>query len=373
MRVAHVAPLVEAVPPKMYGGTERVVSWLVEELVHQGHDVTLFAAGDSETAAELIPCADTGLRLAGINDHTAHLIAMLEQVRIRADAFDILHFHTDLLQFPLFREWAYKCVTTLHGRLDLPDLRPAFKTFPNMPLVSISQSQRNELGQPVKWVGNVYHGLPENLLPFSAKGGEYLAFLGRLSPEKRPDRAIELAKKTGIPLKIAAKVDHKDRAYFAEEIQPLLSHPLIEYVGEIGDREKADFLGGALALIFPIDWPEPFGLVMIEAMSTGTPVVGWRCGSVPEVIDDGVTGFVVNSMESATAAIHRVSTLSRLGVRSRFLERFTAKRMAADYCNVYERLLSIGVAAGQFVAPTSYFGTDPHSSNYVSPLSVSPK
>jgi glycosyltransferase involved in cell wall biosynthesis len=373
MRVAHVAPLVEAVPPKMYGGTERVVSWLVEELVHQGHDVTLFAAADSETTAELIPCADRGLRLAGINDHTAHLIAMLEQVRIRADAFDILHFHTDLLQFPLFREWAYKCVTTLHGRLDLPDLRPAFKTFPNMPLVSISHAQRKELDQPVKWVGNVYHGLPEDLLPFSPKGGEYLAFLGRVSPEKRPDRAIELAKATGIPLKIAAKVDHKDQAYFAEEIEPLLCDPLVEYVGEIGDREKADFLGGALALVFPIDWPEPFGLVMIEAMSTGTPVVGWHCGSVPEVIDDGITGFVVHSIEQAAAAIRRVESLNRFRVRLRFLERFTAKRMAADYCQVYEGLLSSSVAPGRFVAPTSSFGTERHPAHYVSPVSVSPK
>jgi len=345
MRIAHIAPLVESVPPKKYGGTERVVSWLVDELVHQGHDLTLFATADSKTTATLIPCAETGLRLAGINDHTGYLLAMLEQVWVRANEFDILHFHTDLLQFPLFRRLAERCVTTLHGRLDLPDLQPAFKTFPHMPLVSISYAQRKELGEPVKWVGNVYHGLPENLLQFSAKGGEYLAFLGRISPEKRPDRAIELAKLTGIPLKIAAKVDPKDRTYFAEVIEPLLRHPLIEYVGEIGDDEKGDFLGNAIALIFPIDWPEPFGLVMIEAMSTGTPVVGWRCGSVPEVIDDGVTGFVVSSMDEAAAATSRVAALNRTRVRSRFLERFTARRMAADYYDVYERLLNISAAS----------------------------
>ena len=345
MRIAHIAPLVESVPPKMYGGTERVVSWLVDELVRQGHDLTLFATADSKTTAKLVPCAESGLRLAGINDHTGYLLAMLEQVWVRANEFDILHFHTDLLQFPLFRRLAERCVTTLHGRLDLPDLQPAFKTFPHMPLVSISYAQRKELGEPVKWVGNVYHGLPENLLQFSAKGGEYLAFLGRISPEKRPDRAIELAKLTGIPLKIAAKVDPKDRTYFAEVIEPLLRHPLIEYVGEIGDDEKGDFLGNAIALIFPIDWPEPFGLVMIEAMSTGTPVVGWRCGSVPEVIDDGVTGFVVSSMDEAAAATSRVAALNRTRVRSRFLERFTARRMAADYYDVYERLLNISAAS----------------------------
>jgi glycosyltransferase involved in cell wall biosynthesis len=345
MRIAHIAPLVEAVPPKMYGGTERVVSWLVDELVQKGHDVTLFATGDSQTRAKLVPCADNGLRLAGINDHTGYLLAMLEQARVRASEFDVLHFHTDLLQFPSFRRLAEKCVTTLHGRLDLPDLQPAFKTFPHMPLVSISYEQRKELGVAVKWVGNVYHGLPADLLPFNPKGGEYLGFLGRISPEKRPDRAIELAKSCGIPLKIAAKVDHKDRAYFAEAIEPLLRHPLIEYVGEIGDAEKADFLGRAIALLFPIDWPEPFGLVMIEAMSTGTPVVGWRCGSVPEVIDDGITGFVVSSMDEATAAIHRAAGLSRVSVRSRFLERFTARRMAADYCDIYEQLLSFRATA----------------------------
>jgi glycosyltransferase involved in cell wall biosynthesis len=283
--------------------------------------------------------------LAGINDHTGYLLAMLEQARVRASEFDVLHFHTDLLQFPSFRRLAEKCVTTLHGRLDLPDLQPAFKTFPHMPLVSISYEQRKELGVAVKWVGNVYHGLPADLLPFNPKGGEYLGFLGRISPEKRPDRAIELAKSCGIPLKIAAKVDHKDRAYFAEAIEPLLRHPLIEYVGEIGDAEKADFLGRAIALLFPIDWPEPFGLVMIEAMSTGTPVVGWRCGSVPEVIDDGITGFVVSSMDEATAAIHRAAGLSRVSVRSRFLERFTARRMAADYCDIYEQLLSFRATA----------------------------
>jgi glycosyltransferase involved in cell wall biosynthesis len=342
MRIAHIAPLVESVPPKAYGGTERVVSWLVDELVDQGHEVSLFATADSRTKAELIPCAESGLRLAGINDHTGYLLAMLEQVRVRANEFDVLHFHTDLLQFPMFRRFAAKCVTTLHGRLDLPDLVPAFRTFPHMPLVSISLAQRKELSEPVKWVGNVYHGLPENLLPFSAKGGEYLAFLGRISPEKRPDRAIELAKLTGIPLKIAAKVDPKDRGYFAEVIKPLLRDPLIEYIDEIGDDEKGEFLGNAVALVFPIDWPEPFGLVMIEAMSTGTPVVGWRCGSVPEVIDDGITGVVVSSMDEAAVAINHVAGLSRARVRSRFLERFTARRMAADYQEVYEALLAEG-------------------------------
>lgn len=340
MRIAQVAPLVEAVPPKMYGGTERVVSWLVNELVRDGHDVTTFASGDSQVPGTLVACSDSGLRLSGIADHTSHTIAMLDQVRNRAQEFDIIHFHIDILQFPIFQRLSHKCVTSLHGRLDLPGLRPAYKTFPFMPLVSISLSQRNGLAESVNWVGNVYHGLPEQLYPFNPKPGRYLAFLGRIAREKRPDRAIEIAKRCAIPLKIAAKIDPVDRDYFREVIQPLLKDPLVEFVGEISDKDKADFLGNAIALLFPIDWPEPFGLVMIEAMSTGTPVIGWQCGSVPEIIDEGVTGFIVSSLEDAVAAIPRAANLSRAAVRWRFLERFSAARMAFDYCDLYEHLLS---------------------------------
>jgi glycosyltransferase involved in cell wall biosynthesis len=289
MRIAQIAPLAEAVPPKLYGGTERVVSWLTEELVKKGHEVTLFASGDSRTLGHLVPAVPRGLRLAGVRDHTAHQLVMLDEVRQRADEFDVIHFHVDLLQFPMFQTLFHKCVTTLHGRLDLPDYHPVYRAFAEMPLISISDNQRTPMPSDSNWLGTVYHGLPSTVCPFGS-GGDYLAFLGRISPEKRPDRAIEIAKASGIPLKIAAKVDKADQAYFDEKIRPLLDHPLIEFVGEINEREKSAFLGNALALLFPIDWPEPFGLVAIESMSAGTPVIAWRNGSVPELIDQGVTG-----------------------------------------------------------------------------------
>jgi glycosyltransferase involved in cell wall biosynthesis len=340
MRIAQIAPLAEAVPPKGYGGTERVVSWLTEELVSRGHDVTLFASGDSATGAELFPCVPRALRLAGINDHTASLLVMLDEVRRRAHNFDILHFHTDLLQFPMFQSSLQVPVTTMHGRMDLPDFAPVYRAFPEMPLVSISLAQREPAPPGTNWTDNIHHGLPASLCPFSPLGGSYLAFLGRIAPEKRPDRAIEIAKRAGIPLRIAAKVDNADRAYFHDVIEPLLAHPLVEFIGEIGEAEKPGFLGGALALLFPIDWPEPFGLVMIEAMSTGTPVIAWRVGSAPEVIDEGVTGFVVDSIDGAVQAVSRAATLSREVVRQQFSRRFTAERMADQYVDLSERLLA---------------------------------
>lgn len=340
MRIAQVAPLAEAVPPKLYGGTERVVSYLTEELVAQGHDVTLFASGDSETAAKLVPCVPQGLRLAGIRDHIASHLVMLNTLRRRADEFDVIHFHVDLLQHVLFQGLAHKCVTTLHGRLDLPDFWPVYYAFPQMPLVSISDDQRRPMPPHVHWLATVYHGLPPSVCPFHPKGGDYLAFLGRMSPEKRPDRAIAIAKRAGVPLKIAAKVDKADQAYFEEVIRPLLDHPLVEFVGEVNEHEKCSFLGNALALLFPIDWPEPFGLVMIEAMSAGTPVIAWRHGSVSEVIEDGMSGVVVSSIAQAVSAVDRACAMSRDMVRRCFEARFTAARMASNYVAAYEALLS---------------------------------
>lgn len=343
MRIAQVAPLAEAVPPKLYGGTERVVSWLTEALLAQGHDVTLFASGDSVTSADLVPCSPRGLRLAGIRDHTASHLVMLEKVRARAAEFDVIHFHIDLLQYPLFRDLGHKCVTTLHGRLDLPDFRPVYETFTGMPLVSISEDQRRPMPPQVDWLATVHHGLGAGICPFHPEPDEgYLAFLGRISPEKRPDRAIRIAKRAGVPLKIAAKVDRVDQAYFDEEIAPLIDHPLIEFVGEVDEGRKSGFLGNARALLFPIDWPEPFGLVMVEAMSAGTPVIAWRNGSVPEVVAHGRSGLIVESMNEAVAAVDAVRRLSRAGVRRHFEKRFTADRMATDYVAAYERLLARG-------------------------------
>lgn len=336
LRIAQIAPLAEAVPPKFYGGTERVIWWLTEALVDQGHDVTLFASGDSVTSARLVSSAPTGLRLAGIHDHLASLLAALDRVLTRADEFDVLHFHIDFLHFPTFRHLADKCLTTLHGRQDLPDFWPAYRTFPEMKLVSISDSQRQPIPD-ANFAGTVYHGLPPGLIPVG-EGGDYLAFIGRISPEKRPDRAIEIARRAGLKLRIAAKVDYADVAYHEDAIRPLLGHPDVEFIGEIGDAEKPDFFGNARALLFPIDWPEPFGLVMIEAMAAGTPVIAWRNGSTPEVIEPGRSGFLVDSIEEAVAAVDLAGSLPRERVRAAFEQRFTADRMARDYVALYQGL-----------------------------------
>jgi glycosyltransferase involved in cell wall biosynthesis len=340
MRIAQIAPLSEAVPPKLYGGTERVVSWLTEELVAKGHEVTLFAAGGSQTSAHLVPCSPRGLRLAGIRDHLASHLVMLNEVYERVNEFDVVHFHIDLIQYVLFKDLAHKCVTTLHGRLDLPDFAPIYRSFPNMPLISISRSQRAPMPPNVFWLDNVPHGLPASVCPYNAGGGDYLAFLGRITRDKRPDRAIEIAKRAGVPLKMAAKIDKADEDYFREVVSPLLDHPLIKFVGEISEQQKTAFLRNALALLFPIDWPEPFGLVMIEAMSAGTPVIAWRKGSVPEVIDNGVSGLIVDSLEEAVAAVRRVQHMNRAVVRKQFEARFTAHRMAEGYVEAYRQLLA---------------------------------
>jgi glycosyltransferase involved in cell wall biosynthesis len=339
MRIAQIAPLAERCPPAFYGGTERVVSYLTEQLVELGHDVTLFASGDSLTSAELVPCCERALRLdARVTDPLPYHMAMLEQVMRRADDFDVLHFHIDLMHAPVVREIAQRTLTTLHGRLDLPDLRPFYTTFARLPLVSISNYQRRPL-PPVNWAGTVYHGLPHELLKFESGRREgYLAFLGRISPEKRPDRAIEIAVRAGMPLKIAAKIDRVDQEYWNSKIAPLVrANRNVEFIGEITESEKSEFLGQAHALVFPIDWDEPFGLVMIEAMACGTPVVAYRRGSVPEIIDEGVTGFVVQNLEQAAAAVRRVDALDRRTVRAVFERRFTAERMAKDYCALYAR------------------------------------
>ena len=344
MRIAQVAPLYESVPPRYYGGTERIVSYLTEELVAQGHDVTLFASGDSRTAAELAPVCPRSLRLdPGCIDQLAHHLLMLEQVLQRADEFDVIHFHVDYLHFPLSRRARYPHVTTLHGRLDLPDLAPLYEEFDEEPLVSISDSQRLPLPW-VNWLATVYHGLPRGLYRFHPERGSYLACLGRISPEKRIDRAIEIAKQVGIPLRIAAKVDKADQEYFDTVIEPLLHDPLVEFVGEIADDEKNAFLGNAHALLFPIDWPEPFGLVMIEAMACGTPVIAYSHGSVPEVMEQGRTGYIVEGLDDAVEAVRRLPRLSRARCREVFEERFTAARMARDYVAVYERLVARPVA-----------------------------
>ncbi|MFC0410925.1 glycosyltransferase family 4 protein [Roseomonas elaeocarpi] len=339
MRIAQIAPLYEAVPPLRYGGTERVVSFLTEELVDMGHQVTLFASGDSVTKAELAAMRPQAIRLdPTVRDALAPQFVTLHEVMRRADEFDVLHFHLDYLSFPLFTGLGLPWVTTLHGRLDLPELGPVFDCYSQAPVVSISDSQRLPLPQ-ANWAGTVHHGLPRDLLtPRDVEPG-YLAFLGRISPEKRPDRAIRIAAAAGMPLRIAAKVDKADADYFAREIEPLLSQAHVEFVGEISDREKPDFLSGAKALLVPIDWPEPFGLVMIEAMACGTPVIAYRHGSVPEVIEDGLTGFIVEDEAEAVAALGRLAELSRPRIRARFEERFTARRMASDYVALYETLI----------------------------------
>lgn len=350
MRIAQIAPLAECCPPKLYGGTERIVSYLTEELVRQGHEVTLFASGDSRTQAKLVRCSDMALRLnPSVKDHTPYHVMMLDSVCERADEFDVLHFHIDLLHFAVIREFADRTVTTLHGRLDLPDLKPFYAAFPEIPLVSISRDQRRPLARPINWVGNVYHGLPRDLLPFNANPkDDYLAFLGRISPEKRPDRAINIAARAGMKLKIAAKIDPVDQAYWDETIAPMIAtHPNVEYIGEINEAQKAEFLGNARALLFPIDWPEPFGLVMIEAMACGTPVIAFRCGSVPEVINPGKSGFIVKTLEEAVDALGKVETLDRHHVREMFEKRFTVDRMAEDYLAIYRGLPGVRTQAAR--------------------------
>jgi glycosyltransferase involved in cell wall biosynthesis len=340
MKIAQVAPLMEAVPPKLYGGTERIVSYLTDQLAELGHEVTLFASGDSITKATLEPVWPCALRLdSSMRDYLAPHIVMLEQVARRADEFDIIHLHLDYLGYPILRRAATPFLATLHGRLDLPELAPLYATFDDVPIVSISDSQREPLPQ-APYVATVAHGIPARLLLPGFGAGGYLAFLGRISPEKAPDAAIRIAAAAGMPLKIAAKVDNVDRQYFAERIEPMLSAAHVEFIGEIGDADKSEFLGNAAGLLFPIAWREPFGLAMIEAMACGTPVVAFRNGSVPEVIDEGVTGFIVDNEEGAALAARQLRGLDRARIRRVFEERFTARRMAEDYITIYRGLIA---------------------------------
>jgi len=337
MRIAEVSPLFESVPPKYYGGTERVVAYLTNELVRQGHQVTLFASGDSVTRAELVSTCSKALRLGRqFTDWMPHYLVMLEQVFKRREEFDVIHFHIDYLHFPFSRREKAPHLTTLHGRLDIPDLISLYREYREMPVVSISNAQRRPLPW-LHWLGTAYHGIPANLYQLNERPGRYLAFLGRISPEKRVDRAIRIAERVGIPLKIAAKVDRQDLEYY-ESVKKLLKRPHVEYVGELGETEKHEFLGNALALLFPIDWPEPFGLVMIEALACGTPIVAYPNGAVPEIIVDGLNGFIVNDIEGAVAAVNRIHTLDRKLCRRSFEERFTATRMASDYVSLFLHL-----------------------------------
>lgn len=340
MKVAQVAPLIESVPPRLYGGTERIVSYLTEELVRQGHQVTLFASGDSQTRAQLVATVPNALRLdPTVRDYSPYSVLQLEQVRQRAGEFDVIHFHSDFMHLPLVRATMLdRAITTMHGRLDLPDYRALFAEFDDTRLISISNDQRGPLSQ-AHWAATVYHGLSPEVCSFNpTPRGDYFAFLGRISPEKRPDRAIEIARLAGVKLKLAAKVDSVDQDYFRTQIEPLLSQSHVEFIGEIGEHQKSEFLGNAQALLFPIDWPEPFGLVLIEAMSSGTPCIAWRAGSVSEVVDHGVTGFVIDSLDAAVDAVRRISMLDRHAVRARFEQRFSAQRMARDYLDVYARI-----------------------------------
>ncbi|MBB5746794.1 glycosyltransferase family 4 protein [Brevundimonas variabilis] len=353
MKIAQVTPLYEAVPPKLYGGTERVVAHLTDALVDLGHDVTLFASAEARTRARLIPVRDQAIRLdpAPLKSDLAAHLSMLGEVLERAEEFDVIHFHTDMIHFPMFGRFADKTITTLHGRLDMKDLAPVYERWPEFGLVSISDDQRKPLAF-ANWRATVHHGMPEELYRFAPKSDGYLAFLGRISPEKRPDRAIEIALKLGKPLKIAAKVDAADKVYYETKIKPLLANPLIEFVGEIGDHQKSEFLGKADALLFPIDWPEPFGLVMIEAMACGTPVIAFKCGSTTEIIEDGTTGFLVDTMDAAVEAAGRAHLLDRSAIRDRFEQRFSAAAMARRYLDVYGDLLAqrpFGVAVNDSV------------------------
>jgi glycosyltransferase involved in cell wall biosynthesis len=340
VRIAQVAPLSESVPPRAYGGTERVVSYLTESLVEMGHDVTLFASGDSVTRAKLVSVVPQALRLdASKSDPLVWYTIMMDQVLEAAHTFDIVHFHTAVLQLALLRHCKTLCLSTAHGRLDLPELTPLFKRFPEHPMVSISNAQRAPLPW-LNWRATVHHGLPLGLYSLQLKPQNYFAFVGRISPEKRADRAIQIARACRIPLRIAAKVDPVDRAYFESTIEPLLDDPLVSFVGEIDDRTKNEFMGHARALLMPIDWPEPFGLVMIEAMACGTPVIAYANGSVREVIDDGITGFIVENQEQATAAARNIERIDRHRCRQVFEQRFQARVMARQYLDVYRELVA---------------------------------
>lgn len=353
MRIAQVAPLIESVPPKHYGGTERIVSYLTEELVRAGHEVTLFASGDSVTSARLIASCERSLRKnERCKDPVAREVLLVDHVIEHVDELDLIHFHTGYLHFPVCRYLPVPHVTTLHGRLDIPDLVPVFDRFRNEPLISISNVQRQPLPW-ANWEATIYHGLPNDLFVFQPNQGKYLAFLGRISPEKRVDRAIEIAKRASMPLKIAAKVDRVDRRYFKRDIEPLLKQSHVEWIGEISDQAKNEFLGNAYALLFPIDWPEPFGLVMIEAMACGTPVIAYDSGSVPEVMEEGVTGFIVRDLNSAAKAVSQVCNLSRSRCREVFERCFAASRMASDYIDVYERLIDSNLGRNRAGVSTS--------------------
>ena len=338
MRIAQVSPLYESVPPKLYGGTERIVSYVTEELVRLGHDVTLFASGDSKTRARLVSPSPRALRLdkTCLDPLAKHMI-MIDQIARQAADFDVIHYHIDYLHFPLSRRLRVPHVTTLHGRLDLPDLQPLYDEFSDMPVVSISDAQRGPLPQ-ARWVATVHHGIPVDRYPFHREPGTYLAFLGRITPEKRVDRAIQIARRTGIPLRIAAKIEPLHQDYFDAAVRPFLDDPLIQFLGEIGEADKGEFLGNACALVFPIDWPEPFGLAMIESMACGTPVIAWRHGSVSEIVDEGVTGLTVESVAGAVAAVERVTALDRAVCRATCARRFSVERMVAEYLGVYGRV-----------------------------------
>lgn len=342
MKIAQVAPLIESVPPKAYGGTERVVHYLTEALVRMGHEVTLFASGDSRTSAHLVPIVDRALRLHPAKpDPVIWHTLMVDRVRELSESFDVAHFHIDALHLPLMSRCATPSLTTMHGRLDMPDLKPLHKRFKGHPLVSISDSQRAPLAF-AHWLGTVYHGLPADLYTFHPKAQDYFAFVGRISPEKRVDRAIDIAIACDTPLRIAAKVDPSDRAYFEKEIEPMLDHPLVTFIGEIGDADKNDFIGNAKAFLMPVDWPEPFGLVLIEALACGTPVVAYGHGSIPELLDDGVTGFVVHDQQQAIAAARRIHEIDRRACREVFERRFTSDVMARNYVKLYRELVTEG-------------------------------
>jgi glycosyltransferase involved in cell wall biosynthesis len=338
LRIAQIAPLIESVPPKFYGGTERVVAYLTDALVKLGNDVTLFASGDSTTKAKLVSVIPTSLRLSDCVDLMAGNILQLQEVMDRCNEFDLLHFHTDYLHFPVTRYCTKKTLTTLHGRLDIPELKPLYEKFNDVPVISISNSQRTPLPM-ANWVATVYHGLPEDLYHYGKGEGDYVVFLGRFSPEKRADRAIEIARRAGLKIKIAAKVDKADERYFEKEIRHLLDEPHVEFLNEIGEKEKGPLLANAKALLFPIDWPEPFGMVLIEAMACGTPVIAYAHGSVPEIIEHGKTGFVVNNMDKAVEALRNIHLISREDCRATFEKRFSNIVMAQNYMRLYEKTL----------------------------------